>query len=81
MHVQVRAFSENAGDVAVPFMVLGELYYGAAHSNDPALGKSLVDGFARALPVMESSPSIMARLGVEKARLATRGRRSKTPMF
>ena len=69
----VRAFSENAGDVAVPFMVLGELYYGAAHSKDPALGKSLVDGFARALPVVESSPSIMARFGVEKARLATAG--------
>ena len=32
----VRAFSENAGDVAVPFMALGELYYGAARSKDPA---------------------------------------------
>ena len=69
----VRAFSENAGDVAVPFMVLGELYYGAARSKDPALGKSLVDRIAKALPVVNSSPAIMARFGVEKARLAAVG--------
>ena len=69
----VRAFSENAGDVAVPFMVLGELYYGAAHSKDPAAGKTLVDRFARALPVVDSSPAIMARFGFEKARLAAAG--------
>ena len=69
----VRAFSENAGDVAVPFMVLGELYFGAARSKDPASGKALVDRFARALPVVESSPRIMARFGAEKARLAAAG--------
>jgi predicted nucleic acid-binding protein len=69
----VKAFSENAGDVAVPFMVLGELYYGAAHSDDPVSGKTLVDRFARALPVVDSSPAIMARFGVEKARLAAAG--------
>ena len=69
----VRAFSENAGDVAVPFMALGELYYGAARSKDPALGKSLVDRFAKALPVVNSSPAIMARFGVEKVRLAAAG--------
>ena len=69
----VRAFSENAGDVAIPFMVLGELYYGAARSKDPAHGKSLVDRFAKALPVVESSPAIMERFGVEKARLVAAG--------
>ena len=65
----VKAFSENDGDVAIPFMVLGELYYGAARSSDPAHGKSLVDRFAKALPVVDSSSDIMARFGVEKARL------------
>ena len=69
----VRAFSENAGDVALPFMVLGELYYGAARSSDPESGKELVDRFAKALPVVESSNSIMARFGMEKARLAAAG--------
>ncbi len=69
----VKPFSENAGDVAVPFMVLGELYYGAAHSKDPVYGKTLVDRFARALPVVDSSSAIMARFGVEKARLAASG--------
>ena len=69
----VKAFSENAGDVAIPFMVLGELYYGAARSSDPAHSKSLVDRFAKALPVVDSSPDIMARFGVEKARLIAAG--------
>ena len=69
----VKAFSENAGDVAVPFMVLGELYYGVARSKDPALGKSLVDRFAKALPVVDSSPAIMARFGAEKAQLMAAG--------
>lgn len=69
----VKAFSENAGDVAIPFMVLGELYYGAARSDDPVLGKSLVDRFAKAIPVVDSSAEIMARFGAEKARLAAAG--------
>ena len=69
----VKAFSENVGDVAIPFMVLGELYYGAARSSDPAHSKSLVDRFAKALPVVDSSPDIMARFGVEKARLIAAG--------
>lgn len=69
----LRMFSENAGDVAIPFMVLGELYYGAARSGDPALGKSLVDRFAKALPVVDSSSDIMERFGAEKARLAANG--------
>ena len=69
----VKAFSENAGDVAIPFMILGELYYGAARSDDPVLGKSLVDRFAKAIPVVESSAEIMARFGAEKARLAAAG--------
>ncbi len=69
----LRMFSENAGDVAIPFMVLGELYYVAARSGDPALGKSLVDRFAKALPIVDSSSDIMERFGVEKARLAANG--------
>ena len=68
-----KAFSENAGDVAIPFMVLGELYCGAARSKDPAHGKSLVDRFAKALPVVESSPATMERFGAEKARLVAAG--------
>ena len=69
----VKAFSENAGDVAVPFMVLGELYYGAERSDDPALGKSLVERFSKALPIVNSYPAIMARFGTEKARLMSAG--------
>jgi len=69
----VKAFSENAGDVAVPFMVLGELYYGAERSDDPTLGKSLVERFSKALPIVNSSPAIMARFGAEKARLMAAG--------
>lgn len=69
----VRAFSKNAGDVAIPFMVLGELYYGAARSKDPALGKSLVDRFAKVLPVVDSSQAIMEKFGAEKARLMAAG--------
>lgn len=69
----VREFSKNAGDVALPFMVLGELYYGAARSPDPESARQLVDRFAKALPVVESSNAIMARFGAEKARLAAAG--------
>lgn len=69
----LEAFSANAGNVAIPFMVLGELYYGAAHSDDPNHGKSLVDRFSQILPVVNSTPEIMERFGFEKARLASAG--------
>ena len=69
----LEAFSANAGNVAIPFMVLGELYYGAAHSDDPKHGKSLVDRFSQILPVVNSTPEIMERFGIEKARLASAG--------
>ena len=69
----LEAFSANAGNVAIPFMVLGELYYGAAHSDDPKHGKSLVDRFSQILPVVNSTPEIMERFGLEKARLASAG--------
>ena len=69
----LEAFSANAGNVAVPFMVLGELYYGAARSADPRLGKSLVDSFAKILPVVHSTQEAMARFGEEKAKLVAAG--------
>ena len=67
------AFSANAGNVAVPFMALGELYYGAARSADPKRGKYLVDSFSRILPIVHASQETMARFGEEKARLAVAG--------
>ena len=69
----LEAFSANAGNVAIPFMVLGELYYGAAHSDDPKHGKSIVDRFSQILPIVNSTPEIMERFGIEKTRLASAG--------
>ena len=47
--------------------------YGAAHSDDPKHGKSIVDRFSQILPIVNSTPEIMERFGIEKARLASAG--------
>ena len=63
----------NAGNVALPFMVVGELYYGVAKSKDPVAGKLIVDKFTGAIPIIHSTCEIMARFGVIKADLSAKG--------
>ena len=67
------SFSKHAGTVAIPFMVLGELYYGASHSKNPKKGKAAVDRLSQILPVLNSTVEIMGRFGELKADLAAKG--------
>ena len=69
----LNQFSKHAGNVAIPFMVLGELYYGASHSKNPKKGKSAVDRLSQVLPVLNSTVEIMGKFGELKADLAAKG--------
>lgn len=66
-------FSKHAGNVAIPFMVLGELYYGASRSKNPKKGKLAVDRLSQILPVLNSTSDVMAMFGELKANLAAKG--------
>lgn len=66
-------FSRNAGNVAIPFMVLGELYFGAGRSKNPQKGKVAVDRLAQILPIVNSTTEIMAKVGMLKSDLAAKG--------
>jgi tRNA(fMet)-specific endonuclease VapC len=59
--------------VAVSFMTAGELFYGAARSEDAARNRSLVETFLLTLKVIEGDLDIMRRFGDLKGSLARGG--------
>ena len=69
----IDAFSKNAGNVAISFMTLGELYYGAARSRNPRQSKAAVDRLSKVIPIMNSTEEIMAMFGKLKSDLAAKG--------
>jgi len=55
--------------VAVSFMTLAELYYGAEKSANPTKNRSLIEQLLLTLPVINSDNQIMHRFGMLKASL------------
>ena len=66
-------FDMNAGDIALPAMVLGELLYGVERSGNPAKNAALLGMLVDALPVMHTNDMIMGVFARQKALLAGRG--------
>ena len=69
----LRMFAKHAGDVAIPAMVTGELYYGAEKSSDPLKSRVIARRFIDVVPVMQTTDSIMSKFGECKAKLAAKG--------
>ena len=60
-------------EVGVAFMTVGELFYGAERSSQPALNRTLVERFLLSVRCLHSDQAIMACFGTIKAGLATAG--------
>jgi len=67
-------YLNHAGNVAVPFMTVGELHFGAAKSCRPQQNAILVSEFLSVIPVIHSTDEIMMRFGVLKAELQRNGK-------
>lgn len=64
---------QTAGDVAITFMTVGELFYGAERSNRPEHNGNLVECFLISVHCIHSDRAIMTRFGTLKADLVARG--------
>jgi len=67
-------YLNHAGNVAVPFMTIGELHFGAAKSDRPRQNAAIVRDFLSVIPAVHSTDEIMARFGALKAELQRTGR-------
>ena len=61
------------GDVAISFMSVGELFYGAKRSNSPDANTELVERFLITITILYPDFKIMRRFGEMKAQLASEG--------
>lgn len=60
-------------EVAISFMTVGELYYGAAKSTRVDHNRSLVECFLVTVRCLQSDMAVMERFGTLKASLVVRG--------
>lgn len=67
-------YLQHAGNVAVSFMTVAELYYGVEKSSSPKKNRVLVESFLSVMPVVQSSDGILRRFGQLKAEISTSGR-------
>lgn len=63
----------HLGDIAIPAMVLGELYLGIEKSDAPQRNLRLLNTLRDSLPVLHTNDLIMETFGVIKARLQKSG--------
>ncbi len=63
-----------SGDVAISFMAVGELFYGARNSSFPEENELLVEKFILTVPVIQTDIPILKRFGDLKARLKKNNR-------
>jgi tRNA(fMet)-specific endonuclease VapC len=64
---------KTAGDVAISFMTVGELFYGVARSSQPGHNRELVELLLLSVACLQSDRAVMERFGTLKADLAERG--------
>ena len=72
-HIEHTAISVGLGNVAISFMTLSELYYGAYKSNHVKKNLAAINLLASKLSVIESSDQICVRFGKLKADLEKQG--------
>ena len=71
----IAKYLENAGNVAIPAMVVGELYFGVAKSRDKEKNRRLFKELMSVIPTLHSSDAIMARYGELRAEMEAAGTR------
>ncbi len=64
----------SAGEIFVPAIVLGELYYGARKSTQPEANLARIDEFAAAAPVLACDATTASHYGRIKNDLRQKGR-------
>ncbi|MFA6567693.1 MAG: PIN domain-containing protein [Victivallales bacterium] len=64
---------KNSGNIAVSFITVGELYYGAFNSSDSKFNVQLITAFLENLIVIQSDNGIMEKFGWLKAKLRNKG--------
>ena len=62
-----------ADEVAISFMTMGELFYGAERSSRPSHNRELVERFLLSVTCLQSDQALMDKFGTLKAELAARG--------
>jgi tRNA(fMet)-specific endonuclease VapC len=65
----IRRRSEYPGEIAISFMTVGELFFGAEKSTHPIENKSLVERFVLTVSIIHTDLSILKRFGEIKAGL------------
>lgn len=66
-------YLQHAGNVAIPFMVCGELYFGAAKSDRRKQNEQVVREFLSVIPIIHSTDEILSKFGALKAELQRKG--------
>jgi tRNA(fMet)-specific endonuclease VapC len=72
--VQVQQRLDAVPEILVSLVVLGELFYGAAHSARPQQNTAEVEGFARTCTVVQLDMETARIYGLIKAELRRKGR-------
>lgn len=68
-------YLENAGNVAMPAMVVGELYFGVEKSRDKVKNLGLLKSLMSVIPSVQTSDAIMRKYGELRARMELAGTR------
>lgn len=71
----VARYLENAGNVAMPAMVIGELYYGVVKSRDKVKNLGLLNEMMSVIPSVQTSDAIMLKYGELRAEMEFAGTR------
>jgi tRNA(fMet)-specific endonuclease VapC len=72
--VQVQQRLDAVPEILVSLVVLGELFYGAAHSARPQQNMAEIEGFARTCTVVQLDMETARIYGLIKAELRRKGR-------
>ena len=67
-------YLQHAGNIAISFMTVGELYSGVEKSPRPKENRKLIEEFLSVVPIVHSSDGVMRRFGALKAQVAGKGR-------
>ena len=76
LHKNQQVIDKRSGygeGVAVCFMSIAELFYGAARSSDPGKNSALIDEFLLSVDIIQTELSILKRYGRLKGDLRDRG--------
>ena len=71
----INGYLRNAGNVAMPSMVLGELYYGVVKSRDHEKNRRILSELCSVIPTIQTTDQIMKKYGELRANLETKGTR------